>query len=536
MFHQIGYFLYYLICFIIILVLILSVTGKSTGIREKCADFLLVLFEWAATQTVDENLESELEGEEDDSETLNEDEAAAIPRKRRRASGDQPLIARQWSNVIENKLSSRGSESSLESENLQEPVQKNSTVKILVNDTLEFVTAGVESIIEDRVTNRFKAAEITSWNFLSRNKDVYVYINWKLTVIWVLGVIFRYCCLFPVRLLLFTVAILTMLITTTIIGYVPNRALRKRLNRSAMLMCFRIFSRAFSSIIRFHDKQNKATGGGICVANHTSPIDVMILSTDNVYSMIGQRQGGFLGFLQTSLSRSEHHLWFERSETKDRQQVAKSLQEHVDDPTKLPILIFPEGTCINNTSVMLFKKGSFEIASTIYPIAMRYDNRLGDAFWNSHETGYFAYLMSMMTSWALICDVWYLPPVTRGEDETAIDFAKRVQKMIAKKGGLIDLEWDGNLKRSFVPQRLKEEQKEAFYNYLTRTTSICSCKPPNEEKLKKLIEGGLPEVFDETDNEHDQNAEKDGCHDSGHSSPEEGSQVQSAKKRVARKV
>lgn len=37
------------------------------------------------------------------------------------------------------------------------------------------------------------------------------------------------------------------------------------------------------------------------------------------------------------------------------------LREHVEDENKLPILIFPEGTCINNTSVMLFKKGSFEV-------------------------------------------------------------------------------------------------------------------------------------------------------------------------------
>ena len=39
------------------------------------------------------------------------------------------------------------------------------------------------------------------------------------------------------------------------------------------------------------------------------------------------------------------------------------LREHVEDPDKLPILIFPEGTCINNTSVMQFKKGSFEVKS-----------------------------------------------------------------------------------------------------------------------------------------------------------------------------
>ena len=137
---------------------------------------------------------------------------------------------------------------------------------------------------------------------------------------------------------------------------------------------------------------------------------------------------------------------------------------------------------------MLFKKGSFEIASQIYPIAMKYDNRLGDAFWNSHDTGYMTYLLSMMTSWALICDVWYLPPMIREENESAIDFARRVKREIAKRGGLIDLEWDGNLKRSTVPDKMKEEQKSMFFNYLARTTSICSCKPPDPVKLAKMLE------------------------------------------------
>ena len=42
------------------------------------------------------------------------------------------------------------------------------------------------------------------------------------------------------------------------------------------------------------------------------------------------------------------------------------MKEHVEDPHKLPILIFPEGTCINNTSVMQFKKGSFEVGDILY--------------------------------------------------------------------------------------------------------------------------------------------------------------------------
>ena len=54
----------------------------------------------------------------------------------------------------------------------------------------------------------------------------------------------------------------------------------------------------------------------------------------------------------------------QRSEAGDRLEVARRLREHVMDPEKLPILIFPEGTCINNTSVMQFKKGSFEVGCT----------------------------------------------------------------------------------------------------------------------------------------------------------------------------
>lgn len=32
---------------------------------------------------------------------------------------------------------------------------------------------------------------------------------------------------------------------------------------------------------------------------------------------------------------------------------------------------FVSGTCINNTSVMMFKKGSFEIGGTIHPVAIK---------------------------------------------------------------------------------------------------------------------------------------------------------------------
>jgi len=79
-------------------------------------------------------------------------------------------------------------------------------------------------------------------------------------------------------------------------------------------------------------------------------------------------------------------------------------------------------------------------------LSSRYDPRFGDAFWNSAKYSMMQYLYMMMTSWAIVCDVWYLPPMYRQEGESAIDFANRVKSVIAKQGGLIDLVWDGQLK------------------------------------------------------------------------------------------
>jgi len=68
----------------------------------------------------------------------------------------------------------------------------------------------------------------------------------------------------------------------------------------------------------------------------------------------------------------------------------------------------------------------------------------------------------MMTSWAIVCDVWYLPPMVKNEQEDAITFANRVKAEIARQGGLVDLMWDGNLKRSSVKPAWKAIQQQAF--------------------------------------------------------------------------
>ncbi|KAJ8025913.1 Glycerol-3-phosphate acyltransferase 4 [Holothuria leucospilota] len=253
---------------------------------------------------------------------------------------------------------------------------------------------GVEAIIDDDVTKCFAAEELGSWNLLTRTSMRYQYLNARLTVLWSLGFLFRYLILLPVRFVTFIVAIAYMIVSASFVGYLPQ------------------------------SRENRAKGGGICVANHTTPIDVIFISSDNCYAFIGQKHTGFVGFIERCMSRSgADHIWFDRSEMRDRQKVTNRLKAHAEDPNKYPMLIFPEGklsffksgfkekspteelvsnhicTCINNTSVMMFKKGSFEIGGVIYPVAMKYDPRFCDPFWNSSRDSFVRYLVKIMTSW-----------------------------------------------------------------------------------------------------------------------------------------
>ncbi|XP_017070467.1 glycerol-3-phosphate acyltransferase 3 isoform X2 [Drosophila eugracilis] len=348
----------------------------------------------------------------------------------------------------------------------EKPVSsKNDEINFDFEKCLDYVKSGVEAIIEDDVTSRFEAEELKSWNMLTRTNRHYEFISWKITSIWVFGFFIRYVILMPLRVLVCFVGVVWLTVCTAAVGYFKDGPFKRDLVHKVLGMCFGVLSSAISAVITYHNEDNRPSSG-ICVANHTSPIDVLVLMCDSTYSLIGQRHGGFLGVLQRALARASPHIWFERGEAKDRHLVAERLKQHVSDPNNPPILIFPEGTCINNTSVMQFKKGSFEVGGVIYPVAIKYDPRFGDAFWNSAKYSMMQYLYMMMTSWAIVCDVWYLPPMYRQDGESAIVFANRVKSVIAKQGGLIDLVWDGQLKRMKPKKEWREIQQVEFANKL----------------------------------------------------------------------
>ncbi|XP_077289608.1 glycerol-3-phosphate acyltransferase 4 isoform X7 [Arctopsyche grandis] len=366
---------------LVVCIIALASLGRSLGVRRLYVRLLLHLFEYGRQHIEVANKLKRVDSfpEENEADDQNNDGDCGVVIQRERVLVPDKGFGRSQPTTNGNSANGKSALSITPVEN--EPAALEFDFDL--STCLEYIKAGVESIIEDQVTSVFEAEELRSWNLLTRTNRHYEFVSWRLTVIWMMGFFVRYFFLFPLR----------------------------------VFICF--------------------VG-------------------------IGQRHGGFLGILQRALARASPHIWFERSEVKDRHAVTNRLKEHVSDPNNPPILIFPEGTCINNTSVMQFKKGSFEVGGVIYPVAIKYDPKFGDAFWNSSRYSMMQYLYMMMTSWAIVCDVWYLPPMYRRSNETAVEFANRVKSVIARQGGLVDLVWDGQLKRMKAKKEWKELQQEEF--------------------------------------------------------------------------
>ncbi|XP_074948529.1 glycerol-3-phosphate acyltransferase 3-like isoform X2 [Phalacrocorax aristotelis] len=339
-------------------------------------------------------------------------------------------------------------------------------------DVMYFSKKACEAVAEDEVIRRFSSEELVSWNLLSRTNTNLHRVSWQMTIVWVVGILIRYCLLMPFRACLAVFSILLLVLATTLVGRFPNGRVKCWLSNQVQMICATLGVRCLGGLVHFHNRENRPQEGGICVANHTSPLDVVILASDGCYSLVGQAHGGLLGLIQKSCMQTTQHVLFERSEMKDRQLVRKKIREHTADKAKLPILIFPEGTCTNNTSVMMFKKGSFEVGGTIYPVAIKYDPQFGDVFWNSTKYSMMTYIFNVMTSWAIVCNVWYLPPMVKEEEEDSVHFANRVKAVIAARAGMSVLPWDGGLKRKKVKESFKEEQQKKYCQIVIENGSV----------------------------------------------------------------
>ena len=314
---------------------------------------------------------------------------------------------------------------------------------------------GAGAIADDSFWKCFQLSRTPSWNW-----------NWYLLPLWTLGVLIRYCVLFPLRLVLLLAGFFVFGVSLTAARCALPRGsglLRGCERQLAVFMCS-VFVASWTGVIKYHGPlPARGRRNTVFVANHTSMIDFIVLEQLFPFAVIMQRHPGWVGFIQQHALSSLGCIEFNRTEAKDRHVVARRIREHVTtDRDVNPLLVFPEGVCVNNEYCVRFKKGVFDLGDdvSVYPIAMKYNKIFVDAHWNSRKFSFSQHLFMLMTSWAVVCDVHFLEPQRLRRGETSVAFAERVRVMIANKAGLKMVEWDGYLKYVAPSPRLCEERRE----------------------------------------------------------------------------
>eukprot|EP01027_Heterolobosea_sp_BB2_P001728 GEZU01002576.1.p1 GENE.GEZU01002576.1~~GEZU01002576.1.p1 ORF type:complete len:573 (-),score=204.78 GEZU01002576.1:29-1747(-) len=344
-----------------------------------------------------------------------------------------------------------------------------------LSDVVPFLVEGVEAIVKDDFTECFMPKPPEDWNW-----------NIVLFPTWAMGVIVRYCILLPVRMLFFTLGTLLFLSVLGVFMLLPESDKKKRAFRKVIQFYAAIWLISLNGVIKVHGVIPKRRKNQIYVANHTSLIDFIILNELVGFATVGQHHTGLVGFIQDKIIAPLGNIWFERFEANDRATVAKRMAEHISDVNNPPLLIFPEGVCVNNEYCVMFKKGVFELPDVeICPIAMKYNKLFSDPYWSSRSESFMSHIIRIMKSWCLMCDVYFLEPQKIRPDENAVQFATRVKTMIAKKAKLIDVPWDGYLKYYKPSKRFTEQKQKLFAQNLLKKWGEQREQQKDEEEEKK---------------------------------------------------
>jgi len=308
------------------------------------------------------------------------------------------------------------------------------------------------AIVDDSFNRCFQEAAEEPWNF-----------NFYLFPLWWCGWVIRHFVLFPLRL----VFILSASAAFTIAFFFSHYCTPRRWGWERK--CVELYAAAFvvswTGVIRYHGPRPARgghMGGMVYVSNHTSMIDYLVLTQVSPFAVIQQKHKGWVGLLQRTAMNAIDCIEFNRTDIKDRHTVTERLKKHVADKSRLPLLIFPEGTCVNNKYCVMFKRGAFDLGVDVVPVAIKYNSLFVDAFWNSRKQSFSRHLCKLMSSWAVVADVWYMEPQRQRENETSIEFAERVRTMICERAGLKAVPWDGMLKYYRPSPRECESRRKAF--------------------------------------------------------------------------
>ncbi|KAI8334757.1 hypothetical protein BC941DRAFT_515501 [Chlamydoabsidia padenii] len=190
----------------------------------------------------------------------------------------------------------------------------------------------------------------------------------------------------------------------------------------------------------------------VFVANHTSYLDYIVLSAHKYpLAVVMAKHQGALGFLQNNGLNYLNSMTFDRSDPEERKTLSQRLKTHVMSPMTWPnpMIIFPEGTCVNNQYTIRFQKGAFELGVKVCPVGIKYDTTFGTPYWDTRK-GFLYYAFYRMTRWATPIKVVYSTPQAPLPNEDPVVFGHRIKSVVTSSIGLQSEDFNGMAKRDML--------------------------------------------------------------------------------------
>ncbi|GMR34044.1 hypothetical protein PMAYCL1PPCAC_04239 [Pristionchus mayeri] len=365
--------------------------------------------------------------------------------------------------------------------------------------TAALVEAGLNAIVEDD----FSAAFTPAPSYCTSLNGFRLHPDWSplQKTVFSAGLAVRILILFPIRLALVATSFLWLFIWA---AYAACTTIQPRLLTWVAVKYSRIFCAGTGVVAEYTQEQYRPEGSGFAVSAHLTPNDAHILTADipasgHSYLVTGQRHTGIIGLMEQMAARIIPTLWLDRASVQERRSFAENVLEAAKNP--VPVLFFPEGYCSNNTQLLQFRRAIFVRDVDIHPIAIRQDSRFGDGFWS--EDLFKDYMVRLLTSWAVVYKITYLPKMRRDLNESASEFATRVHDEIADASEVTPAVFDGSFWYKKPEQaKVRETQQQALAHLLSATVECDKenapyllAAPPVDRTLSEELAGTKPVLF-----------------------------------------
>lgn len=172
------------------------------------------------------------------------------------------------------------------------------------------------------------------------------------------------------------------------------------------------------------------------VCNHITMMDIVNILYWIPFTIVGH--DGLRGnpFIEICASVFDL-LYIDRSKT---QGATQQISDLAQDPTRLPVVVFPEGKITNGDAVLAFRTGIFVSGVPVQPIAICY--RSWFPFFKGQQTpawlhnNIFMYLYQLYSIPFMTLDIHFLKTIhTKGENSTPAERAIEAQLAIANTLG-----------------------------------------------------------------------------------------------------